>query len=89
MTTKDQNISCFLEAEELQTYDKVIRGSLIDILNIQLSENSWNQDTLPVSKGGLGLRPASEVTLSGYLSNVSAMEKLVKDLLNQNSSSLL
>ena len=48
---------------------------------------AWNQATLPVAKGGLGLKPALEVALSGYLSSVSATEKLVTDLLNLNSSS--
>ena len=71
---------CFEEAEELQKYDQIIRGSLINILNIQLLDPAWNQATLPVSKGGLGLRPALEVALSGYLSSVSASDILVKDL---------
>ena len=80
---------CFLEAEELHKYDNLIRGSLVDILNIQLSDLAWNQASLPISKGGLGLRPAMNVSLSGYLSSVSSTEKLVKDLLNLNSSSYL
>ena len=82
-----QTAPCFLEAEELHKYDNLIRGSLVDILNIQLSDLAWNQASLPISKGGLGLRPAMNVSLSGYLSSVSATEKLVKDLLNLNSSS--
>ena len=70
----------------LQNYDEIIRRSLIDILNIQLMDSAWNQATLPVAKGGLGLRPALEVALSGFMSSVSASEKLVKDLIpSQNS----
>ena len=74
---------CFLESEILQKYDEIIHESLIDILNIQLLESAWNQATLPIAKGGLGLRPAMEVALSGFLSSVSASKKLIKALLPQ------
>ena len=56
-------------------------------MNIQLLDPAWNQATLPVSKGGLGLRPALEVALSGYLSSVCASDLLVKDLLRLDLSS--
>ena len=36
---------------------------------------AWNQATLPVAKGGLGLKPALEVALSGYLSSVCVPQR--------------
>ncbi len=38
-----------------------MKDALVKILNIQQPEEAWSQATLPVAKGGLGLRPASEV----------------------------
>ena len=72
---------CFLDENILITYDKIIHQSLIDILNIQILDAALNQATLPISKGGLGLRPAMEVALSGFLSSMCATEKLTGDLL--------
>ena len=50
-------------------------------MNIQLPEDAWNQATLPVAKGGLGLRPATEVAIAGYLSSVHASSGIVQSLL--------
>ena len=77
---------CFQEGSILENYNQIIRESLIEILNIKLTETSWNQASLPISKGGLGLRPAMEVALAGFLSNLCASDKLIKGLLPQNSS---
>ena len=71
----------FLEESLLNRYDEIIHKSLIDILNVQIPESNLNQATLPVSKGGLGLRPALEVALSGFLSSINATEKLTNALL--------
>jgi hypothetical protein len=75
---------CFLKPAILERYDTIIRNALVKILNVQLSEEAWNQATLPVSKGGLGIRPASEVALAGYLSSVNATAGIVQSLLPTN-----
>ena len=56
-------------------------NALVKILNIQLPEEAWSQATLPVAKGGLGLRPATEIALAGYLSSVHASSGIVQSLL--------
>ena len=61
---------CFLKPNILKRYDTIIKDALVKILNIQLTEEAWSQATLPLAKGGLGLRPATEVALAGYLSSV-------------------
>ena len=63
---------CFLKPNILERYDTIIKNALVKILNIQLPEDAWSQATLPVAKGGLGLRPATEIALAGYLSSVHA-----------------
>ena len=65
---------CFKESGILEEYDNIIRESLTDILNIQLTDSSWNQASLPIARGGLGLRPALEVALAGFLSSFCASD---------------
>ena len=42
---------------------------LENILNVKLESESWAQSTLPVSKGGLGVRYASDIALPAFLSS--------------------
>ena len=79
---------CFLEENILLDYGKLIHKSLIDILNIQILDSTLNQATLPVSKGGLGLRPAFEIALSGFLSSICATKKLTNALLPSQNDQL-
>ena len=55
--------------EVLQDYDQQLRRGLESILNIKLESESWVQSTLPVSKGGLGVRCASDIALPAFLSS--------------------
>ena len=48
-----------------------------------MSDQSYDQATLPVSKGGLGIRPASEIAIPGFLSSVHASTAIAKSLLPQ------
>ena len=72
---------CLLQPKSLERYDQVIKKTLIKILNIQLNDQAWIQATLRISKGGLGLRPSSEVSLSAYLSSTTASASIVESLL--------
>jgi hypothetical protein len=75
---------CFLKPTILERYDTIIKDALVKILNIQLPEEAWSQATLPVAKGGLGLRPATEVAIAGYLSSIHASSGIVQSLLPIN-----
>ena len=75
---------CFMNESLLGNFDNTIKESLVDILNTSLSDFSYNQLTLPITKGGLGLRLTSEVALSGYLSSVCATKSTVRLLLPTN-----
>ena len=68
----------------LEEFDTVIKDSAVDILNISLSEFSYKQLTLPIAKGGMGLRLAKELAISGYVSSVCATENAVISLLPEN-----
>ena len=75
---------CFLKPWILERYDNIVKDALVKILNIQLPEEVWSQATLPVAKGGLGLRPATEVAIAGYLSSIHATSGIVQSLLPIN-----
>ena len=72
---------CFMEERFLENFDKLIKDSLVQILNISLTECFYKQLTLPIAKGGLGLRLTTDLALSGYLSSVSATKSKAQLLL--------
>ena len=76
------------ESQILLEYDNVIRDSLQSILNITLSEPAWLQATLPVKRGGLGVRLASQVALPAFLASCSSTSELVQQLLPSHLISL-
>jgi hypothetical protein len=69
--------SCPILAE----YDDVIRRTLQSILNISMSDVAWDQATLPVSNGGLGIRSATDVALPAFLASVSGSHCLTLQIL--------
>lgn len=71
---------CFLNLLLLE-YDAIIRQTLQSVLNVSLSDESWQQASLPVSLGGLGIRSAGDIALPAFLSSTSASVNLVNLLL--------
>ena len=72
---------CFLNPELLAEYDEAIKIGLENILNVKMTDQIWDQASLPTKLGGFGIRKTTELAISGYLSSVSAVEQGVKDLL--------
>jgi hypothetical protein len=61
----------------LPEFDTVLRTSLTQILNTHLDDESWQQVTLPVNSGGLGIRSAVDLSASAFLSSVRGAASLV------------
>ena len=59
----------------------MIRSTLQHIMNVDLSDETWDQATLPVASGGLGIRRATDVALPAYLSSVAGSHSLITQLL--------
>ena len=51
------------------------------MLNVDLTDVIWKQATLPVSKGGIGVRLASDLALPAFLSSVNSASELTLQLL--------
>ena len=71
----------FLEPHILEKFDKVLQESLQTILNTKLDESSWNQASLPVTFGGIGVRKTQDVTLPAFISSVYGARETVEKLL--------
>ena len=65
----------------LSEYDAVVRHTLKAVLNVDLTEAVWNQASLPVSSGGLGVRLATDLALPAFLSSVNGAADLILQLL--------
>ena len=76
----------FLFREVLHEYDNQLRLGLENILNVKFEEKSWLQSTLPVSKGGLGIRLASDLALPAFLSSAHGTILGANSLLPENIS---
>ena len=65
----------------LLEFDNVLRQSLSRISNCALSDKAWLQATLPVSRGGLGIRSVSRLAPSAFLASAAATSVLQSMLL--------
>ena len=65
----------------LQILDMKLRDMVSQILNVDLSDQQWNQAALPVKWGGLGIRKTTQVAPSAYLASVAGVKDLVSSIL--------
>ena len=73
---------CFREKSLLQELDDVIRKGASDICNVSFDDLNWQQATLPVRLGGIGLRSPSTVSFSAYASSFFASRTLSRLILS-------
>jgi len=71
----------FLASEELKYIDDTLRSCLETITNSKLEDSQWNQATLPVSTGGLGLGNIHELATPAYLASVHGFSALIRSIL--------
>ena len=68
----------------LEKVDKIIRNTLTSILNVALDDRAWQQATLPIRLGGLGVRKISSISLPAFLSSVYGTGKLTRNILSSS-----
>ena len=73
----------FNSKEILQQYDEQLRLGLQSILNVELNEDAWLQSSLPIDKGGLGIRLATDLALPAFLSSCHGAKGGAEALLPQ------
>ena len=63
--------------DKLDEFDNVIRESVTRITNTAMTNDVWRQVTLPVARGGLGIRRTAELAFPAYLASVHAVQCLI------------
>ena len=63
-------------------FDEQLRNSLSRVVRTSLSDLTWQQATLPLRMGGLGIRQASDMSHAAFLGSCSASKELVCQLLD-------
>ena len=71
----------------LSLFDNQLRSSLSRVVRTSISDLTWQQATLPLRLGGLGIWQASDMTYAAYLGSCSASKELVCQLLDLNFDS--
>ena len=60
----------------LVEFNKTIWNGLSAILNVEMSDHQWNQASLPVKDGGLGIRSAVLLAPSAFLATAAGTTDL-------------
>ena len=71
---------CFV-SEQLHKYDITLRSMMSSLLNIELSNPAWNQATLPLRWGGIGVRSAHRLAPSAFLASAAGATALLSQIL--------
>jgi hypothetical protein len=71
---------CF-HSSALNNYDNSLRQTLSTVLNIDIDDSRWQQASLPVRDGGLGIRSAVSLAPSAFLSSATSTANLVSQIL--------
>ena len=72
----------FQEIDLLNEIDKDLRISMSSITNVDFTEDSWTQATLPARAGGLGIRKSLDISLPCYISSAISATSLVEAILS-------
>jgi len=65
----------------LPVIDAMLRDLVCQILNVNLSDLQWDQASLPVKWGGLGIRKTTHVASSAFLASAAGVVDLVSAIL--------
>jgi hypothetical protein len=71
---------CFL-SPLLASFDRLQCSLLESICNIQMSDFSWQQASLPINSGGLGIRSAVMLAPSAYLALAAGSASITQAIL--------
>ena len=72
----------FQETDLLKEIDSALRKSMSSITNVDFTDDSWTQASLPARSGGLGIRKSSDISLPCYISSATSVTSLVEAILS-------
>ncbi|KAI5637191.1 hypothetical protein NE865_10088 [Phthorimaea operculella] len=71
----------WLFPEEVSVVDGAIRNTVESVINVTLDDNQWQQASLPIRYGGLGIRSIRAVSLPAFIASSNGVADLVADIL--------
>ena len=74
-----------LSRDAASSLDGLVCDALSDIVGSPISDWSWLKASLPVSRGGLGLRQSALHAPAAYVSSIVATLPLVSEILSSDS----
>jgi hypothetical protein len=72
----------------LVKYDDLLRKATSGLCNIDLSDDQWLQASLPVRRGGLGIRRVSSLAPSAFLASAAGTRELQARILIKSGTSI-
>ena len=60
----------------------ILRNSMSSITNVEFSDSSWTQASLPARSGGLGIRKSTDISLPSFISSALSASSLVEAILS-------
>ena len=72
----------------LAQMDATLKDILEEILNVNLDSSKWLQATLPVNRGGLGVRRFEQLSIPAFIASAAGTERLVKACLSPDGDNL-
>ena len=82
MTYLLRSSPAFQETDLLKEIDSALRKSMSSITNVDFTDDSWTQASLPARSGGLGIRKSSDISLPCYISSATSATSLVEAILS-------
>jgi len=73
----------FLLVDRLKEVDEIFRSTLEAITNVRMDDFQWNQASLLLIFGGLGIRKVEDLALPGQLSSVYSSSELSNQILEK------
>ena len=76
----------YREQGPLLSVDRAVRETLSAVTNTVIDDEAWEQASLPLRFGGLGVRPVTELALPCHLASLHACLPLTQDILHSPES---
>ncbi|XP_029657503.1 uncharacterized protein LOC115231671 [Octopus sinensis] len=74
---------CFHEQNLLSVIENILKSGAESLCNVRFDPLGWIQSTLPVSRGGIGLRSPVSIALPAFLSS-TASSRVLTDIVLRN-----
>ncbi|XP_029656934.1 uncharacterized protein LOC115230976 [Octopus sinensis] len=78
---------CYLETQQLDNIDCLFRTTIERITNVKFDDQGWDQATLPVNLGGLGIPSPNDLARPAYLSSLDFSQLLIRMILQLQTES--